>query len=292
MLEGDAGFARDVDELDSRLGGGGPTKCGRREAREGSLSTARKKRGGLRLPLDRPRGLSYLPLDAEFYVYLAVARLFGFVVGPGRGEHARVRIGNVGVDRVHVRMIEQVGERSRERGAEALRDAEALRQAQVLNGDAEALEGIRAGIAECPFLWHGECSRVEPLVGSPVKTRIGAGDGIGQSAAGVGAGGIGAGVRRRDVGGRGEGRDELGGPSAKHGVHNTGRGGQEFLLFAERQRPGQAGDPILIAVGGIARPLVGDGVRVLRVGPVIHVLRPGEVRIERERSHALLDFSL
>src|SRR5260370_23084867 len=40
-----------------------------------------------------------LPTNPEFHVYLPVARLFRLVIGPGRGEHPRVRVGDVVVDR-------------------------------------------------------------------------------------------------------------------------------------------------------------------------------------------------
>src|ERR1035437_3433052 len=123
-----------------------------------------------------------LPTNPEFHVYLPVARLFRLEILPGGGEHARIRVGDGVIDVLEVRMVEHVGDRSREGGAETLRDLEALGQADVLNFDTVALEGIRAGIAEMPLLRHRECSRVEPLVDGLVRSGIGAGEGIGQAA--------------------------------------------------------------------------------------------------------------
>src|ERR1019366_10669013 len=137
-----------------------------------------------------------LPTNPEFHVYLPVAGLFRLVIGSGRSEHPRVRVGDVGVDRIEGGMVEHVGERSCEGGAEALGDLEALGKAYVLYFDAIAFERIRAGIAESSLLRYSECGRVEPRVDGPVETGIGAGDGIGQAADGVGPGGVRTAVAR------------------------------------------------------------------------------------------------
>src|SRR5450759_5047415 len=137
-----------------------------------------------------------LPTNPEFQVYLPVTRLFRLEIGPGRSEHPRIRVGDVGIDVLEMRMVKQVRECSRKCGVETLRDAERLSHAQVLNGDAESFERIRAGVAETSLRRHGECGRIEPLVARPVDTARGAGDGVGQPAAGLGSRGVRAGKRR------------------------------------------------------------------------------------------------
>src|ERR1035441_8031056 len=101
------------------------------------------------------------------------SRLFRLVIGSGGGEHPRVRVGDVGVDALEGGMVEHVGQRSCEGGAEALGDLEAFGKAYVLYFDAIAFERIRAGIAESSLLRYSECGRVEPRVDGPVETGIG-----------------------------------------------------------------------------------------------------------------------
>src|SRR5260370_21143078 len=104
-------------------------------------------------------------------------------------------------------MVEHVGERSRQGGAETFRDTEALSEAYMLNVDAIAFEGIPAGVAEMPLLRHGERGRIETLGDSPVETGEGAGHGMGQSDGSVCAGGVRNPVTRGDGGAPGQGED-------------------------------------------------------------------------------------
>src|SRR5215831_4069174 len=160
-----------------------------------------------------------LELEAQLNRHLAVGLFLRVVIRNNARELARVRVGNVVVRVIEVRVVEEVRNLAGERHLPPFGEGEALGHTQVMDIEALPFKNVYSAVAKMAGSGYDERSRIEPLrLRSLVAGLVAIGDAVRQSAGCVGVRRIRAGEGRREVLPRSKITDRLKIPAADQAI--------------------------------------------------------------------------